>query len=168
MPFDAGVPSSGLFFEDYEVGTTYKHWPGRTITQQDNIDFSIRMFSYNPIYLDEEYAKHTPFGRCVINPLLVANVSIGMSVKDMSQNVLAALGFDSHEFFTSVFPGDTIYSETRVLEKRDSRSRPFAGVVTLLHIAHNQRKEKIFESKRSIMVHKKSAFPVIERPSSKD
>jgi len=168
MQPETQVSSSGLFFEDYEVGTTYKHWPGRTITQQDNIDFSIRMFSYNPLYLDEEYAKHTPFRTCVINPLLVANVSIGMSVKDMSQNVLAALGFDSHEFCSDVYPGDTIYSETKVLEKRESKSRPFAGVVTLLHIAHNQKKEKIFESRRSIMVHKKAASSTIERPIAKD
>jgi itaconyl-CoA hydratase len=157
------MSASGLFFEDYEVGTVYKHWPGRTITAQDNLNFVTRTLSYNPIYLDEEYAKHTPFGRCVIHPLLVANVSIGMSVKDMSQNVLAALGFDWHEFHQSVYPGDTIYSETKVLEKRESRSRPFAGVVTLLHTGFNQKREKVFGCRRSIMVHKREAAPILRK-----
>lgn len=161
------MSARGLFFEDYEVGTTYKHWPGRTVTQQDNIDFVTRTLSYNPVYLDQEYAKHTPAGECIIHPMLVANVSIGMSVKDMSQNVLAALGFDWHEFPLPVRPGDTIYSETKVLEKRESKSRPFAGVVAFLHVAFNQRGERIFECKRSILVHKKEAAPILKHQETK-
>lgn len=141
-----------------------KHWPGRTLTWSDNVLFTCRMQEYNPLYFDEEYAKLTEYKKCPMNPMLVFLTGVGLSVHDTSQNFFAALGSEWTEFHLPVFPGDSIYCETEVVDKRESKSRPQIGIVNLLHKIRNQKGEIVLVQKRSGMVWKKEFSPRKKKP----
>ena len=123
--------SYGRYFEDFEVGHTYEHRPGRTITEADNIQFSLITMNHHPLHCDAAYAAKSEFGRMVVNSGLTVAIVLGMSVADVSQKSIANLGWKEINLLAPVFPGDTIYAESEVLEKRESRSRPNQGIVTV-------------------------------------
>ena len=114
----------GRYFEDFEVGATYEHRPGRTITETDNTWFTLLTNNTHPIHYDAEYAKHTEFGQRLVVSTLTVSIVTGMSVSDMSQKAIANLGWTDIMLPSPVFAGDTIYAESEVLEKRPSKSRP--------------------------------------------
>jgi itaconyl-CoA hydratase len=114
----------GRYYEDFTVGETYRHWPGRTITAADNTWFTLLTMNQHPIHFDEEYAKRTEFGRPLVNSTLTLAIVVGMSVADVSQNAVANLGWTEIRMPAPVFNGDTLYAESTVLEKRASKSRP--------------------------------------------
>ncbi len=147
----------GRFFEDFEVGATYRHWPGRTITEADDILFCMLTMNHHPLHIDAEYGKKTQFGRNVVVGNLVVDIALGQSVRDISGKAVANLGFEKVEFLRPTFHGDTIYSESTVLEKRESRSQPDRGVVTVETRAYNQHGELVMRYRRSVMVPKREA-----------
>ena len=122
--------SGGRYFEDFQVGDVYKHRPGRTITETDNIHFSLLTMNTHPMHCDAAYAAKSEFGKPLINSGLTVAIVLGMTVRDVSQKAIANLGWRDISLVAPVFPGDTIYADTEVLEKRESKSRPTQGIVT--------------------------------------
>lgn len=143
---------TGRYYEDFEVGATYEHRPGRTISEADNTWFTLLTMNTHPIHFDVEYARHTEFGRPLVASTLTLSILVGMSVSDVSQKAIANLGWDKIRLPKPVFAGDTLYAESTVLEKRESKSRPQQGIVTVRTIGINQRKEVVCEFERTILV----------------
>ncbi len=123
--------SYGRYFEDFEVGDVYEHRPGRTITEADNIWFSLLTNNQHPLHSDSVYGKKSEFGQCLVDSCITLSVVTGLSVSDVSAKAVANLGWDRVKLLAPVFAGDTIYAESEVLEKRASKSRPNQGVVTV-------------------------------------
>jgi len=123
--------SAGRYFEDFTVGEVYEHRPGRTISEADNTWFTLLTMNQHPLHFDAAYAAKSEFGRPVVNSCLTLSIVAGMSVADISQKAIANLGWDAIKLTAPVFVGDTIYAESEVLAKRESRSRPTQGVVTV-------------------------------------
>ena len=142
----------GRCFEDFEVGAIYEHRPGRSISEADNTWFTLLTMNTHPLHFDAEYAAKSEFKRLVVSsPLTLAIVS-GMSVSDVSQKAIANLGWKAIRMTAPVFPGDTLYAQTEVIEKRDSKSRPHQGIVTVKTIGRNQAGVMVCEFIRSILV----------------
>ncbi len=123
--------SAGRYFEDFTVGDIYEHRPGRTIGEADNTWFTLLTMNQHPLHFDEGYAAKSEFGRPVVNSCLTLSIVAGMSVADVSQKAIANLGWTDIKLTAPVFVGDTIYAESEVLAKRESKSRPTQGVVTV-------------------------------------
>ena len=123
--------SYGRYFEDFAVGHIYEHRPGRTITESDNTWFTLLTMNQHPIHFDKEYARHSEFGQPLVNSTFTLSLVAGMSVSDTSQKAIANLGWTDIALPAPVFVGDTIYAESEVLEKRESRSRPTQGIVRI-------------------------------------
>jgi itaconyl-CoA hydratase len=152
--------SFGRYFEDFQVGDIYQHRPGRTITQYDNISFTLLTMNTHPMHFDEEYAKHSEFGRCIVcSPLTVA-LMVGMSVTDVSQKAIANLGWTDIKLTHPLFAGDTLYAESEVLDKRDSKSRPGAGIVSVKTVGRNQAGVKVCEFNRTMLIMKRAGNDV--------
>jgi acyl dehydratase len=147
--------SFGRYFEDFIVGDIYEHRPGRTITETDNTWFTLLTMNTHPLHFDVEYGKASEFGRCLVASPLTLAILVGMSVTDVSQKAIANLGWKDIRMAAPVFPGDTLYAESEVLEKRESKSRPTAGVVTVSTTGKNQDGKIICTFERSILVAKR-------------
>jgi acyl dehydratase len=142
----------GRYFEDFVVGDVYEHRPGKTVTEYDNHLFTLLTLNTHPIHFDAEYAKASEFGRnLVVSPYTLA-LLIGMSVSDVSQKAIANLGMDEVKFTAPVFAGDTLYGESEVLAKRESKSRPGQGIVTIRTLGKNQRGEVVCTFKRDVLI----------------
>ncbi len=142
----------GRYFEDFEVGATYEHRPGRTISETDNTWFTLLTMNQHPIHFDAEYAKHSEFGRPLVVSTLTLSMLVGMSVSDTSQKAIANLGWEKITLPNPVFIGDTLYGESTVLARRESKSRPDQGIVTIKTIGRNQRGEIVCEFDRTMLV----------------
>lgn len=152
--------SFGRYYEEFNVGDIYQHRPGRTITQYDNIQFTLMTMNTHPMHFDEEYAKHSEFGRCIVcSPMTVA-LMVGMSVTDVSQKAIANLGWNEIKLTHPLFAGDTLYAESEVLDKRESKSRPNAGVVSVKTIGLNQDNVMVCEFSRTMLIMKRSGADV--------
>jgi len=123
--------SAGRYFEDFTIGDVYEHRPGRTIGEADNTWFTLLTMNQHPLHFDEAYAAKSEFGRPVVNSCLTLSIVTGMSVADVSQKAIANLGWNDIRLTAPVFVGDTIYAESEVIAKRESKSRPTQGVVTV-------------------------------------
>ena len=123
--------SFGRAYEDFEVGDVYEHRPGRTITETDNTWFTLLTMNKHPLHFDQEYARHSEFGRCIVASPLTVSLLVGMSVSDVSQKAIANLGWTDIKMTHPVYPGDTLYAESEVMAKRASKSRPDQGLVTV-------------------------------------
>ena len=154
----------GRFFEDFEVGDVYEHPLGRTVTTTDNAWFTLLTQNTAPVHFDHYYAAQTEFGRPLVDSTFTVALVSGQSVTDVSQNVFANLGWDEVRLPAPVFEGDTIYSRSEVLEKRDSRSRPNVGIVTVKTTGYNQDGETVITFRRTVMVYKRDHAPRIPRP----
>ena len=149
--------SPGRYYEDFVVGDVYEHRPGRTVSQQDNAWFTLLTMNTHPLHFDEEYAKSTEFGRPLIASPLTLAILVGMTVSDVSQRAIANLGWKEIALTAPVFPGDTLYAETEVLEKRESRSRPNAGIVTVHTKGRNQDGVEVCTFERSMLIPKRES-----------
>ena len=142
---------AGKYFDELEIGQVFRHAQSRTITEMDNVLFS--SLTHNPalLHLDEEYCRtQTEFGQRLVNSAFTLGMVVGISVGDTTLGTaIANLGWDEVRFPNPIFHGDTIRVETEVLDLRESRSRPNAGIVTFLHRAYNQRGELVASCKRS-------------------
>jgi len=150
--------TSGRFYEDFEVGQVIEHPLGRTVTQADNIWFTLLTLNTNPIHFDQVYASKTEFGRPLVDSTFTLALVTGLSVADISQNAIN-LGWDKVHLPHPVFEGDTIYAKSEVLEKRESRSRPHMGIVRVKTTGYNQEGKIVIEFERTIMVYKRNASP---------
>jgi len=154
----------GRYFEDFEVGDVYRCRLGRTVTEADNIWFTLLTNNTNQIHFNNEFGKKTEFGKCLINSALTLAIVAGMGVADVSENGFA-LGWDWIRLPHPVFAGDTLYSESEVLEIRESRSRPGQGIVKVATRGLNQDGVVVIEYVRSVMVWKRADAPEAHFPS---
>jgi itaconyl-CoA hydratase len=149
----------GRFYEDFEVGDEYIHPLGRTVLSADNMWFTLLTQNTAPLHVDHHFAAQTEFGRPLVNSCFTLAVVTGQSVTDISQNVFANLGWDEVRMPKPVFEGDTIYSRSEVLEKRESKSRNNVGVVTVRTTGLNQDREVVLTFRRTVMVYKRGKRP---------
>jgi acyl dehydratase len=150
---DADDEPRGRWFEELEVGRTYRHRPHRTVTEADNVLFTTMTMNPQSLHLDAEYAATTEFGRPLVNSLYTLALVVGLSVADMTERTTVAnLGFGEVRFPHPVFHGDTIAASTTVVSKRLSASRPGQGVVELEHVGRNQRGEDVCVARRSALI----------------
>ena len=162
MPIRPGW--TGRFFEDFEVGDIYRSRTGRTITEADNIWLTLLTNNTNQIHFNVHYASMTEFGRPLVNSAITIAVVAGLGVSDTSENGFA-LGWDRIDLPNPVYGGDTLYSESEVTDKRESRSRPELGIVRFRTRGLNQGGTVVVDYERSVMVWKRehapqlSAFP---------
>ncbi len=150
---------SGRVFEDFIVGDVYEHPLGRTILEADNVWFTCLTMNTNPIHLDGEYASRTEFKRRLVNSCFTLSLVTGQSVIDLTMNAVANLGWDEVRLPHPVFEGDTLYARSEVLEARESRSRPNAGVVRVKTTGINQDGATVIEFTRTFMVWKRGHAP---------
>jgi acyl dehydratase len=147
------VEQRGLWFEEFEVGTRYLHRPGRTATEADNTLFTTLTMNAQGLHLDEAWAATTEFGGRLMNSMWTLSTMVGASVTQLTLGTIVAnLGFTDVTFPHPLRPGDTLYSETTVLDKRLSKSRPGQGIVTLEHVGRNQSGTVVGRAVRSTLV----------------
>ncbi len=124
----------GKFYEDLEVGQKIRHANGRTVTEMDNVLFSMLTMNTQPLHCNEDFSSKTQFGQRIVNGIFILGLVTGVSVPDLTEGtILATVGYDKVVSPNPTFHGDTIYAETEVLEKRESKSRPDVGIVRLKH-----------------------------------
>ena len=148
----------GRYFEDFEVGDIYRCRLGRTVTEADNIWFTLLTNNTNQIHFNSEYAKRTEHGRPLVNSALTLAIVAGMGVADVSENGFA-LGWDEIKLPNPLFAGDTLYSESEVLEKRESKSNPQRGIVKVRTRGIQQQGLVVIDYVRSVMVWKRAHAP---------
>lgn len=148
----------GRYFEDFEPGDVYVHPYGRTLTEADNVWFTLLTMNPNEIHVNADYCAETEWGRPLVNSALTLAVVLGLSVMDVSQNAIN-LGFEEVRFLHPVYAGDTLYAQSEVLEKRESRSRPGMGIVKVRTVGYNQNNVPVIEFKRTVMVWKRDHAP---------
>jgi itaconyl-CoA hydratase len=142
----------GRYYEDFVVGDVYEHRPGKTVLESDNHLFTLLTLNTHPLHFDAEYGKATEFGKNLVVSTYTLALLIGMSVSDCSQKAVANLGMDEVRFTAPVFAGDTLYGESEVLAKRESKSRPGQGIVTIRTIGKNQDGTVICSFRRDMLI----------------
>lgn len=147
----------GLYFEDFVIGELTEHRLTRTVTQMDNMLFSNMTLNPAPLHIDAHYcASETEWGRPLINSLFTLGLMIGISVNDLTLGTtIANLGMTEVRFPSPLFEGDTVHATTEILGKRESRSRPNAGIVEFLHRAYSQDDKLVAECRRQAMMKKR-------------
>ena len=156
----------GRSFEDFEVGDVYEHPLGRTVTQTDNAWFTLLTQNTAPVHFDHQYASQTEFGRPLVNSAFTIALVTGQSVSDISQNVMANLGWDEVRLPHPLFEGDTVYSTSEVIATRESQSRPNVGIVTVRTTGFNQDGVPVIMFRRTVMVYRRGQGPSIPRVAS--
>jgi len=157
---DNVIEQRGLWFEEFELGATYLHRPGRTITEADNVLFTTLTMNTQALHLDAAWSATQPFGQRLVNSMFTFSTLIGLSVAQLTQGTLVAnLGFGEIAFPHPLFHGDTMYAQTEILEKRLSDSRPGQGIVTLLHTATNQDGAEVARASRTALMWCEGARP---------
>jgi len=147
---------AGKYFEELEVGAIIKHSLGRTITEMDNVLFTTLTMNPQPLHLDEHFASKTQFGRRIVNGILTMGLTVGLTVADLTQGTLVAnLGYERVNHPQPMFHGDTLYVETEVLDKRESKSKPDQGLVRFRHIGRNQEGVVVIEVERTVLMLKR-------------
>ena len=146
----------GLYFEEFEVGKTYQHGLRRTVTEMDNMLFSNMTLNPQPLHIDRHFCEtETEWGEPLMNSLFTLGLMIGISVNDLTMGTtIANLGMTDVKFPKPLFQGDTVHVETEIISKRESKSRPTAGVVDMHHRAYNQKDELVAECLRQAFMHK--------------
>ena len=154
------VVQRGLYYDELEPGTRYLHRPGRTLTEADNVLFSTLTMNTQALHLDAAWSADQPFGQRLVNSMMTLAVLVGASVTQLTQGTIVAnLGFTEVRFPHPLFHGDTLYSETVVVAKRPSSSRPGQGVVTLAHTGRNQDSAVVAEATRTVLFWTTEAAP---------
>jgi itaconyl-CoA hydratase len=152
----------GRFFDDFEVGDVFQSRLGRTITETDNVWFTCLTLNTNQVHFNHEFAARTEFGKPLVNSTFTLALVTGMSVPDTSENASANLSWTDITLPNPVYVGDTLWSETEVVSKRESRSRPSVGIVGVRCRGVNQRREVVIEFQRTFMVYKRDASEVTD------
>ncbi len=147
---------TGRYFEDFTVGETIKHWPGRTIRDFDDTWFTLMTMNTNPLHFDEHYASQSQHGQCLVNGVLVFAITVGMSVRDISQNAIANLEYENVRHLGPTFHGDTIYAESEILAQTPSASKPDRGVIYVETRTWNQKQEQVLSLRRRVLLPKRA------------
>ena len=147
--------SYGRYLEDFEVGAIYEHRPGRTVTDADNIQFSLLTMNQHPMHCDHAFAAKSEFGKPLVSSGFTLALVLGMTVSDVSAKAIANLGWKEINLTAPVFAGDTLYAESEVLEVRESKSRPGQGVVTVRTRVINQNGVEVMNFIRSALIPKR-------------
>lgn len=163
MPLQQGW--TGRVFEDFEVGDVYQHPLGRTVLSADNLWFTLLTQNTNPIHFDHAYAAKTEYGKPLVDSTFTLALVTGQSVMDISQNAMANLGWDEVRLPNPLFEGDTVYSRSEVLEKRESKSRPNVGIVRFKTTGYKQDGTVVIEFKRTVMVYRRGQVPSAAPPA---
>lgn len=150
-------------YEDFEAGMVIRHPLGRTVTQTDNIWFTMLTGNTNPIHFDAHYAAQTEFGKPLVNSTFTLALVTGLSVADISQNAVN-LGWDEVRMPAPVFEGDTLYAQSEVLSTRESKSRPTMGLVEIRTTGFNQAGTIVVQFRRAILVYRRGFVPEIPIP----
>ncbi|OZC49031.1 MaoC family dehydratase [Rhodococcoides fascians A21d2] len=136
-----------------ELGTVYEHRPGRTITEADNTLFTTQTMNTQALHLDAAFSESTPFGQRLVNSMFTVSTLVGLSVTQLTQGTIVAnLGFSEVSFPKPLFHGDTLYAETVISDKRESKSRPGEGIVTFTHTGRNQHGDVVAIAVRKTLV----------------
>jgi len=149
----------GRVYEDFEVGDIYEHPLGRTVLAADNIWFTLLTQNTNPIHFDAAYAAQTEYGKPLVDSTFTLALVTGQSVMDISQNAMANLGWDEVRLPNPLFEGETVYSRSEVLDKRESKSRPSVGIVKFKTTGYKQDGKVIIEFKRTALIYKRGHVP---------
>ena len=157
------VGNAGRCFEDFEVGLVMRHPLGRTVSAADNTWFTLLTVNTNPIHFDAHYSAQTEFGRPLMNSAFTIALVTGLTVADVSQNAVN-LGWDEVRMPAPLFEGDTVYAESTVLAKRESKSRPTMGIVEVATTGFKQDGTVIMTFRRTILVYKRGHAPVRPTP----
>jgi itaconyl-CoA hydratase len=144
--------SFGRYFEDFQPGDIYEHRPGRSLTETDNIWFTLLTMNTHPLHFDNAYAAKSEFAKPLVNSCLTLSIVVGMSVSDVSQKAIGNLGWDKIKLVAPVFVGDTLYAETTVLSKRASKSRPTQGIVNVKTTGMKADGTVVIEFERTVLV----------------
>jgi acyl dehydratase len=163
MPLQQGW--TGRVFEDFQVGDVYQHPLGRTVLSADNLWFTLLTQNTNPIHFDHAYAAKTEYGKPLVDSTFTLALVTGQSVMDISQNAMANLGWDEVRLPNPLFEGDTVYSRSEVLEKRESKSRPNVGIVRFKTTGYKQDGTVVIEFKRTVMVYRRGQVPSATPPA---
>jgi len=155
-----GFDRYGKYFEEFQEGDVYKHWPGRTITEAGNELFCMLTMNHMPLHIDADYAGKSQHGKILVVGLYVLSIVVGMSVIDTSGKTIAALDYEEIRHLAPTYVGDTIYGQSKVLDKRESRSRTDRGIIHIETKAFNQRGEEVLSLRRHFLVPKKEAAQV--------
>jgi itaconyl-CoA hydratase len=143
---------SGKYFDELEVGFTMRHELGRTLTEFDNVLFSSLTLNNQPLHINADFAAGTEFGRPIVNGLFTLGLAVGITVADLTAGTIVAnLGYENVRHPKPMFAGDTLYVETEITAKRDSKSRPDAGIITMKHIGRNQHGDVTIEVTRTAL-----------------
>ena len=162
--------NEGRYFEDFTIGDVIQHPLGRTLTDTDNVWFTLLTMNTNELHFNTDFASRTEHGREIVNSGLTVAMVLGLSVSDISQNAIANLGWDEIRLTAPVFVGDTLYAESIVTDLRESKSRPHAGIVSCFTRGLNQDGVEVLTYRRSVMVFKQAAghearrFPAASMP----
>jgi acyl dehydratase len=152
----------GRFYEDFDIGDVFRSRIGRTITETDNTWSTLLTMNTNQIHFNAPYAERSRFGQVLVFSGLTVALIGGLSVADTSENAAANLGWTDVKLPNPVFVGDTLWAESEVLDKRESRSKPNVGIVTIRTRGINQRREVVLEYRRTFMVYKRDAPEVVD------
>ena len=143
---------AGKYFDELNVGDYFQHSLGRTVTEMDNTLFSALTLNTQPLHLNEDFAAKTQFGQRIVNGIFTLGLVVGITVGELTEGTIVAnLAYERVVHPHPLFHGDTVYVETSVVDKRESRSRPDAGVVRLRHIGRNQQGAVVIEVERSVL-----------------
>ncbi len=151
--------TSGLYLEDFEPGDIYEHRPGRTVLDVDNTYFTLLTLNIQPVHFDAAYAARTEWKKMLVDSTFTLALLTGMSVRTVSAKVVANLGWDKVKSTHPVFAGDTLYAESTILTKRDSKSRPTQGIVTVSTRGTNQDGKEIMTFERAMLIYKRGHSP---------
>ncbi len=150
---------SGLYWEDFEPGDVFEHRPGRTVLDVDNVYFSLLTMNVQPVHFDRAYAAHTEWKQLLVDSTFTLAVLTGMSVRTVSAKVVANLGWDKVKARHPVFAGDTLYADSTVLHKRESKSRPTQGIVTVATRGLNQDGVEVMSFERTMLIYRRGHSP---------
>ena len=151
--------TSGLYWEDFDPGDVFEHRPGRTVLDVDNVYFTLLTMNTQPVHFDAEYAGRTEWKQLLVDSTFTLALLTGMSVRTVSAKVVANLGWDKVRATHPVFAGDTLYAESKVLHKRESKSRPTQGIVTVLTRGINQNGVEVMSFERTMLIYRRGHSP---------
>lgn len=146
----------GLYFEDFVVGEEIKHSLSKTIFESDNNFFSLLTMNHHPVHTNVDYASRNQHGKILVVGTLVFSLSVGMTVPDISGKAIANLDYENIKHLAPVFVGDTLYVRTKVLDKRESQSKPDRGIIYVETIASNQNGQDVLSFRRHVLIKKRN------------
>jgi acyl dehydratase len=146
----------GLYFEDFEIGAEIEHSLSKTVFESDNNFFSLLTMNHHPVHTNLDYASRNQHGQLLVVGTLVFSLVVGMTVPDISGKAIANLGYENIKHLAPTFVGDTLYARTKILDKRDSKTKKDRGIIYVETIGYNQRGEDVISFRRNVLVKKQT------------